>query len=381
MSAVRQLRDAGVSIWLDTLSRDLLDSGRFAGYVRDFGVSGVTSNPTIFERALSGSDSYDDELSSPSVASSARLAFFDLALADVRRAAELLLPAYEASAGVDGYVSFQTTPELSHDADGMVDQALALWRRLDRRNVMIKVPGTTAGVTALQELTVLGVNVNVTLLFSVERYERVIDAYMRGLERRLAKRLPLAGIASVASFFVSRIDAKVDPLLPAGSHLRGRVAIANARRAYALQRRSLAGERWLRLEAGGARPQRPLWASTGTKDPAYPDVLYVEELVTPGAINTMPASTLEAFADHGEVHVAPTAGFEAVLADASRAGVDVEAVARELEREGIAAFEGSYERLLERIADSTGRRDRPIKDGWPRADLPAPAGAPGSSPR
>ena len=351
MNSVEQLRRAGVSIWLDTLSRELLESGEFERYVRDYGVTGATSNPTIFERALSASDRYDDQLRSVAPPGSARLAFFDLALADVSEAAELLRPAHVASAGSDGYVSFQTTPDLSRDTGGMVDQALALWRRLALPNVMIKVPATTAGVTAVEDLTALGVNVNITLLFSVERYDQVIEAYVRGLERRLAKGLTLDGIASVASFFVSRIDAKVDPVLPEGSPLRGKVAVANARRAYALQGERFRGERWARLEAAGARAQRPLWASTGTKDPAYSDVLYVEGLVTPGAVNTMPEGTLRAFADHGEAQEAPATGFEQVLADAAAAGVDLERVAAELEREGIASFLASYERLLERLED------------------------------
>jgi transaldolase len=353
MSAARQLQQAGVSIWLDTLSRDLLESGNFERYVRDYGVSGATSNPTIFERAIAGSASYDGQLRSRSRSSSARMAFFDLALADVVEAAELLRPVYEASRGRDGYVSFQTTPDLSHDSAGMIDQALALWRRLDLPNVMIKVPATSSGVAATQELTVLGVNVNVTLLFSVERYGHVIEAYFRGLDRRLAKGLPLGGIASVASFFVSRMDAKVDPGLPEGSPLRGKVAIATARRAYALQQGRFGGERWARLEAAGARPQRPLWASTGTKDPSYSDVLYVEELATPGAVNTMPEATLRAFADHGKVHVAEGDGYERVLAEGAAAGVELDRVAAELEREGIESFQSSYERLMEEIESRT----------------------------
>jgi transaldolase len=340
-----------VSIWLDTLSRELLESGEFERYVHDYGVTGATSNPTIFERAIAGSDRYDDQLRGWT--ESPRMAFFDLALDDVATAAELLRPAYALSAGRDGYVSFQTTPDLADDAAGLVDQGLALWRRLALPNVMIKVPASDAGVTATERLTLLGVNVNVTLLFSAERYEQVIDAYMRGLEQRVARKLPIDGIASVASFFVSRIDSKADPLLPLDSPLRGRLAIANARRAYALYKRRFGGARWHRLEAAGGRPQRPLWASTGTKDPSYRDVLYVEELVTRGAVNTMPLDTLEAFARHGEPHVAPAGGFEDVLARAAEAGVDLDRIAAELEREGIDAFAASYERLLEAIASRT----------------------------
>jgi transaldolase len=233
-----------------------------------------------------------------------------------------------------------------------VDQALALWRRLDLANTMIKVPATEAGVGAVEKLTALGVNVNITLLFSVERYEQIIDAYQRGLERRFEKGLSLEGIASVASFFVSRIDAKADALLPEDSHLRGRIAVANAQRAYARQRELFSGERWERLRSAGGREQRPLWASTGTKDPALSDVHYVERLITPGAINTMPEKTLFAFADHGQVPepVDPDSAEPGeVLAAAADAGVELDRITAELEREGVESFCGSYERLLARI--------------------------------
>jgi transaldolase len=353
MDRLNLLQRAGVSIWLDTLSRDLLESDRFERYVDHYSVTGATSNPTIFERAIEGSSAYDGrlrELAGTEI--DARGAFFDLALDDVRRAARLLEPTHQASAGRDGFVSFEVTPELADDQAGTVDQALALWRRLDRANVMIKVPATPAGVGAVEKLTALGVNVNITLLFSVERYEQIIDAYLRGLERRLEKDLPLEGISSVASFFVSRIDTKADALLPADSPLRGRIAVANAQRAYARQRELFAGERWERLRSAGAREQRPLWASTGTKDPALSDVHYVERLITPGAINTMPEKTLFAFAEHGRVPepVEPdSAEPEQILAAAKEAGVELGRITSELEREGIESFSGSYERLLARI--------------------------------
>ena len=364
MSRLRALHDAGVSIWLDTLSRDLLESGDFARLVRDQQVTGATSNPTIFAKAISGSDLYDDQLRG-AVASGIRdprELFFELALEDVRRAADLLRPAYEESEGRDGFVSFECTPDLADDSDATIEQALDLWGRLGLPNAMIKVPATEAGLSAIEELTARGVNVNVTLLFSVARYEQVIDAYIRGLERRHAAGEPLDTIASVASFFVSRVDAKADPLLPAGSDLRGRVAIANARLAYAryLDRFShdpcLADERWRDLRAAGARPQRPLWASTGTKDPAYSDVHYVEGLVTPGAVNTMPEATLRAFADHGKLEqVLPVAGSgNRILRRAEQAGVDLDAITGELEREGVAAFCDSYRQLLDCIRAKLG---------------------------
>jgi transaldolase len=379
MSRLQALHDAGVSIWLDTLSRELLDSGEFATLVADYAVTGATSNPTIFAKAITGSDRYDDQLRAAlaSGTQDSQDLFFELALEDVRRAADLLRPAYDASEGGDGFVSFECTPDLAEDTDGTIEQAFELWQRLDRPNVMIKVPATAAGIPAIEELTARGLNVNVTLLFSVARYERVIDAYIRGLERRVAAGDPIHRIASVASFFVSRVDGKVDPLLPDGSDLHGRVAIANARLAYAryLDRFSeepcLADERWMALRAAGARPQRPLWASTGTKDPAYPDVLYVEQLIRPGVVNTMPEATLRAFADHGRAdYTLPAAGWaDAILRRARKAGIDLDAVTAELEREGVRAFCDSYRELLDCIdtkATRTGGKRPPARSGSAR---------------
>jgi transaldolase len=359
MSRLQALHEAGVSIWLDTLSRELLDSGHFARLIADYAVTGATSNPTIFAKAITGSDRYDGQLRAlvTSGVRDPQALFFELALDDVRRAADLLRPAYDESDGRDGFVSFECTPDLADDTDATIEQALELWERLARPNVMIKVPATEAGIGAIEELTARGVNVNVTLLFSVARYEQVIDAYMAGLARRLAAGEPVDEIASVASFFVSRVDAKADALLPADSLLRGRIAIANARLAYAryLDRfgddSCLADDRWRALRDAGARPQRPLWASTGTKDPAYSDVLYVDRLITPGAVNTMPEATLRAFADHGDVqHALGVAGHaSATLRLARDAGIDLDAVTAELEREGVRSFCDSYRELLDCI--------------------------------
>ncbi len=354
MSRLRQLHDAGVSIWLDTLSRDLLASGGFAELIAGSAVTGATSNPTIFAKALADSDLYDDQLAAVAAADVSDLQelFFAVALEDIRRAADLLRPTYEASGGRDGFVSFECTPGVADDTDATVEQALELWARIARPNAMIKVPATDAGLPAIEALTARGVNVNVTLLFSVDRYEQVIDAYLAGLERRIQAGEPVGAIASVASFFVSRIDAKADAVLPAGSALRGRVAIANAHRAYARYRARFTDRRWLALERAGAHPQRPLWASTGTKDPAYSDVLYVEQLIAPGVINTMPEATLRAFADHGSVGAEMTAeagAAEATLRAAGEAGVDLDAITRELERAGVRAFCDSYSELLSRI--------------------------------
>jgi transaldolase len=354
MNRLRQLQEAGVSIWLDTLSRDLLDSGDFAALIAESGVTGATSNPTIFAKAITGSDRYDEQLRAAAAAGITRAhdLFIELAVEDVGRAADLLRPTYDASGGRDGFVSLECTPDLAHDTAATIEQAVALWDRLARPNVMIKVPATPAGIPAIEELTLRGINVNVTLLFSVARYEQVVDAYVAGLERRLAGLRRIDTIASVASFFVSRVDAKADAVLPPGSDLRGSVAIANALHAYARYRQRFTGARWRSLRAAGARPQRPLWASTGTKDPAYSDVLYVEQLIAPDVISTMPEATLRAFADHGDAtqRFGERAG-EETLARAGRAGVDVDAITATLEREGVASFCDAYRTLLGCIED------------------------------
>jgi transaldolase len=351
---LRRLRHAGVSIWLDTLSRELLDTGAFAALIAESGVTGATSNPTIFAKAITGSDRYDGRLRELAAAGirDPQTAFFDLALEDIGRAADLLRPVYDATGGKDGFVSFECTPDLAGDTEATIAQAQELWRRLDRPGVMIKVPATDAGIPAIETLTAAGVNVNVTLLFSVARYGQVIEAYLRGLERRVADGRPVDAIASVASFFVSRIDAVADRQLPAGSDLRGRVAIANAQRAYALYAERFRGDRWRPLEDAGARPQRPLWASTGTKDPTYSDTLYVENLIAPDVVNTMPEATLRAFADHGEV--APALSVDSTEADATlrraaEAGIDLPALTAELEAAGVRSFCASYRELLECI--------------------------------
>jgi len=351
MNRLQRLHEAGVAIWLDTLSRELLESGEFERLVRDYAVTGATSNPTIFAKAISGSDRYDDQLRAAAergVRDTKEL-FFELGLEDVRRAADILRPVYEAAPVCDGFVSFECTPDLAADSEGTIEQALELWQRLDRPNVMIKVPATEAGPQAIEELTACGVNVNVTLLFSVKRYEQVIEAYLRGLERRAVGGEPLGGISSVASFFVSRVDAKLDARLEPGSPIRGQVAIANAHLAYGRYLACFSGERWEALEGLGARRQRPLWASTGTKDPSYSDVLYVERLIAPGVINTMPEKTLHAFSNHGDVAAAldaDPAEPERVLAQAADAGLDLGVVTAELEREGVETFCDSYEELL-----------------------------------
>ncbi len=351
MNRLQQLHQAGVSIWLDTLSRELLDSGAFARLIAENAVTGATSNPTIFAKAITGSDRYDNQLRE-AVAAGIRAPqelFFELALDDVGRAADLLRPVHDASGGRDGFVSFECTPDLADNTEATVTQAMELWTRLARPNVMIKVPATEAGIPAIEELTARGVNINITLLFSIARYEQVIDAYVAGLERRVAARQQCDSIASVASFFVSRVDTKADALLPAGSDLRGRIAVANAQCAYARYRHRFAEERWRRLRDAGAHTQRPLWASTGTKNPAYHDLLYIEELIARDVVNTMPEPTLRAFGDHGEICPPLTAdagGSEETLRGAEAVGIDLVVITAELEREGVGSFCDSYHQLL-----------------------------------
>jgi transaldolase len=352
--SLQRLHAAGVSIWLDTLSRDLLGSGGFAELIRDWSVTGATSNPTIFAKAITGSDSYDGQLRSLAAGGERdpQALFFSLALDDVRAAARLLRPSHEQSEGSDGFISFECTPDLADDTEATIAQAVSLWQRLDQPNVMIKVPGTVAGLPAIEELTRRGLNINVTLLFSVERYQEVIDAYLRGLSARADAGQPIGHIASVASFFLSRIDTKADSQLAEDSPLRGQVAIASARAAYQRYRAKFSGPEWQRLRELGGRPQRPLWASTGTKNPSYSDVRYVAELIGPDVINTMPEQTLHAFADHGVIARtldADPAAADRVLAATAGAGIDLGAITADLEREGVRSFCDSYHQLLDCI--------------------------------
>lgn len=348
MNRLRELQAAGVSIWLDTLSRDLLEDRELERLRRDLAVTGATSNPTIFANAICGSDRYDGQLAEllAEGVSEPRELFFELALEDVRLAAREFEAVHAQGGGSDGFVSFEVTPDVADDTTATVAQATELWHRLGSPNVMIKVPATGPGVAAVEELTAAGINVNVTLLFAVERYGQVIEAYLRGLERRVRTRQPIGGVRSVASFFVSRVDAKADARLPTGSPLRGHVALANAHAAYARYRGAFAGARWQRLASLGAAPQRPLWASTAPKDPGYRDVLYLEQLALPESILTVPLPTLEAFADHGTPGAAVPPGGPAHALATARAAVDLDAITAELEHEGIEAFDDSYHKLL-----------------------------------
>ncbi|MDQ3933084.1 MAG: transaldolase [Actinomycetota bacterium] len=361
------MTERGVAIWLDTLSRELIEDGRLDELMGDFAVGGVTSNPTIFAKAIGGSDRYDAQLRRELGAgrSDPRDLFAALAVEDVRRAAAKLRPIHRATHGEHGFVSLEVTPDVAYDADATIAQALDLWHRLDAANAMIKVPATAEGMEAIEELTVLGVNVNVTLLFAVERYEQTIEAYLRGLERRAHRGEPLAGIRSVASFFVSRVDAKADIRLPAHSGLRGRLGIANGRVAYDRFRERFAGPRWDWLAERGATVQRPLWASTATKNPEYRDVMYLEQLALPDTILTVPEPTLLAYADHGEPGLTAPLDDEAAERVLAAAPLLAE-VTKELEREGVEAFCASYRDLLESIRErvdtvTAGARAAPLE--------------------
>jgi transaldolase len=355
MNRLRSLHDIGQSIWLDFLRRGLITDGGLARLIGEDGVTGVTSNPTIFAKAIEGSSDYDAAIHR--IAGKGRPSpldvFYDLALGDVRMAADLFGPVYDQTAGADGFVSFELEARLAHDARQSMAAAHELVERIDRPNVMIKIPGTAEGVGVVEELTAAGINVNITLLFSVEMYEEVALAYLAGLERRLAAGEPIDRVASVASFFVSRIDSAVDALLPDGSPLRGRVAIANAKRAYQSFLRLFSGERWARLAEAGARVQRPLWASTGTKNPAYSDVLYVEELVGRHTVNTMPEATLDAFRAHGRVRPdAVRQGIDEADATLSRLAeheIALESITAQLLEDGLAAFDADLAKVTDTI--------------------------------
>jgi transaldolase len=352
MNPLMRLREVGQSVWLDFLRRSLIAGGGLERLVREDGVSGLTSNPSIFGKAIGDSTDYDDairEIAEKDGRSPIEV-FYDLALADVQMAADVFLPVYQDTGGADGFVSFELEPRLALDTGGSVEAAADLAARIGKPNIMIKVPGTDQGVPAVEELTARGVSVNITLLFSVAMYERVAEAYLRGLERRVGEGQPIDGISSVASFFVSRVDTAVDEQLPPDSALRGKVAIANAQRAYHRFQQIFSGERWERLAAAGARVQRPLWASTSTKNPDYPDVMYVEELVGPDTVNTVPEATLNAFRDHGVVRPhAVIEGYEAaetVLSLLPEQGVDLEAITAKLVEDGVRAFQVDLDKLL-----------------------------------
>ena len=354
-----QLSEAGVSIWLDDLSRERLTSGNLAELIRDKHVVGVTTNPTIFANALSKGEAYDEQLRELA----ARRAGLDAAVrelttTDVRNAADLFRDVYSATNGVDGRVSIEVDPRLAKETDATVAEAQDLWKTVDRPNVLIKIPATEEGLPAITRTLAEGISVNVTLIFSVERYQAVLDAYFAGLEQAKANGHDLKGIHSVASFFVSRVDTEIDKRLDTigtdeAKALRGEAAIANARLAYAAFQELSATDRWKALAADGANAQRPLWASTGVKDPNYSDTRYVDQLVVRGTVNTMPEKTLAAVADHAEITGDTVTGraaeAQAVFDNLTAVGIDIPDAFRVLETEGVEKFEKSWIELLETV--------------------------------
>ena len=337
-----RLGQLGQSPWLDFITRDLLTSGALRRMIEQDGLRGMTTNPTIFEKAVGGSDLYDVDIRELLERGLDPAGIFEtIAVADVRRACDQFHPLHEATGGADGFVSLEVSPELAYDTAETLRAARRLWAAVDRPNVMIKIPGTREGLPAIEGALSEGNNINVTLLFSVERYQEVIEAYLRGVERS-----PRA--ASVASFFVSRVDTKLDPKLD--KDMRGTIAIANAVVAYGVFEQAFSGPRWAKLAKNGARVQRPLWASTSTKDPAYSDVHYVEPLVAPHTVNTLPPETFAAYKDHGAPRVTIREALPAAkarLEALARLGIDLGQVTRELEAEGVAKFATSYKQLLE----------------------------------
>lgn len=357
-SRLHELSRLGQSVWVDHLSRTALESGRLARWIEEDAVVGLTSNPSIFQAAIAEGAAYEQQLRElVRYHDDPREIFLALAVRDVADACDVLRPTWEATAHLDGYVSLEVDPGLAHDADATTVEAVRLNALIDRPNALIKIPATVAGLTAIEESVARGVPVNVTLIFSLQRHLAVAEAYIRGLERLLAAGGDPGAIASVASFFISRVDTAADQRLDAlGGHaeLRGKLAIANARLAYEQYHGTFAGPRWEALAAAGARPQRCLWASTSTKDPAYRDTLYIEELIAPDTVNTMPPETIRAFQDHGVVEpglAGDAADARRVLAGFAAAGIDYDELTAQLEREGVQKFADAFDALLERVGE------------------------------
>jgi len=354
MKPTRQLHDLGQSLWLDNITRELLDNGTLRRYIEDFSITGLTSNPSIFDGAIGGGDTYDACIREKAESGkSGESLFIELALEDLRRAADLFRPVFDASDQVDGWVSMEVSPLLASDTKGSIEAARQIHRQADRPNLFVKIPGTPEGIPAIEASIFAGIPINVTLLFSCEQYLSAAEAYLRGIERRLEAGLaPTVG--SVASLFVSRWDVAIKDKVPAP--LRNKLGIAIGGRVYRAYRELLASPRWRRLAGAGAYPQRLLWASTGTKDPDASDTLYVEGLAAPDTIDTMPEKTLHAFAEHGALKgtmAVDGGGAEAMLARFAQAGIDIDALALQLQHEGAQAFVKSWQQLLKRIADKS----------------------------
>ncbi len=358
--ALAALTKAGVSIWLDDLSRERLVSGSLADLAARDHVVGVTTNPTIFAKAISGSDAYDTQIGDLAARGvDVREALRALTTFDVRWACDVLRPVYDATGGVDGRVSIEVDPRLAHDTAATIAEARALWWAVDRPNLFVKIPAARQGIRAISACLAEGISINVTLIFSLQRYDAVMDAFLDGMEHARRAGLDLTRVGSVASFFVSRVDTEVDSRLDkigtsGAAALRGRAAIANARLAYEHYEKVFTGPRWAALRDAGARPQRPLWASTSVKDPAYPDTRYVTDLVAPGVVNTMPEATLRLVADHGQVPADSVHGHydesRQVLRQLQELGIDYDDVVQRLEDDGVATFDNAWERLGQQLA-------------------------------
>jgi transaldolase len=366
-STLKKLHDAGVSIWLDYIDRTMLRNGDLARRITEESLTGMTSNPTIFEKALAEGTAYDDQLRSAEGEFTALELFELVSTTDVRDACDIFKPVFEATKGQDGFVSIEVSPGAAHDATATVSEAQRLWSTVARPNVMIKIPGTVEGAKAVRLAIADGLNINITLLFSIEAYKRIIDAYIGGLEDRVAAGKDIAHLHSVASFFVSRVDTEIDKRLDAAiakdpskkaalEPLKGKAAIANAKLAYELFEREMASPRWKALAAKGATVQRPLWASTSTKNPAYRDVMYVEELIGPDTVNTMPPATIVAFADHGKVERTVDQGYDEArrtIAALEANGISMKDVTDKLLTDGLASFQKSFDTLLAGLRDKT----------------------------
>jgi transaldolase len=353
-SRLHELAERGQSIWFDTLSRELVETGELKRMMADDVVTGVTSNPTIFQKALTGSDLYDDDIRTLlGETDDASKIFFSLALADIRAACDVLRPAYDATKGADGYVSMEVEPGIAYDTGKTFDQVQWISNEVERPNLMIKIPATEPGLPAIEDSIAHGTSINITLIFSLPRYKAVVEAYLRGLERLIAGGGDPSSVASVASFFVSRVDSEADKRLEGHDELKGKLAIANAKLAYQHYLETFDGPRWAYLEGKGATKQRCLWASTSTKNPDYRDVMYVEELIGPDTINTMPLETIEAFQDHGEVRgdtvLEGIDEANALMTALAEAGVDYTDVVDTLEAEGVQKFADSFAQIIDGI--------------------------------
>jgi transaldolase len=358
---VKQIHSFGQSIWLDFIDRDIIKSGKLKKLIDEDGVRGVTSNPAIFEKAITSSSDYDAEIKDLAKKSTSNEElFFSLAITDIKNATDVFKGVYDEAKGADGFVSLEVSPFLALKTKETTDQAEKLWKLVDRKNVMIKIPGTQPGLSAIRQSIAKGININVTLLFGLPRYEEVTEAYISGLEDHLAAGHSIGHISSVASFFLSRIDVLVDPILDqkGAPELKGEVAIASAKKAYEIYKRVFSGPRWEKLAAQGAKPQRLLWASTSSKNPAFKDTKYVEALIGPDTVDTVPLETIEAFRDHGIAENTLEQGLDkatAVLNKLKSIGIDIDQITQQLEDEGIDKFNKPFEKLLQAIEDQKNK--------------------------